>query len=110
MHCIICGVLFFQNFLQLLKSIVSYLWVKFLLILKTFVSTTLTLVGREGLLLILFHNVVAILVLFLFQLMESVDNPVKTPCPGVVSFLCFVCRDKLSNATLCNSTKVTTLE
>jgi hypothetical protein len=78
---------FFQHFLQLLNIIVSYLWVKFLLILKTFVSTTLTLVGGEGLLLILFHNVVTILVLFLFQLMESVDNPVKTPCPGVVPFL-----------------------
>ena len=51
----------------------------------------------------LLYNVVTMFVHFLFQLLVSVDNPVKTPRPGVVSFLCFVCRDQLSNATLCDA-------
>ena len=47
---------------------------------------------------------------FLFQLLGSVDNHVKTPFPDVVPFPCFVCWRKLSNDTLCDAINVTTLE
>jgi hypothetical protein len=64
---------FLQCCLQLLKQccliVMAY---KFFKILKTFVNSTLTAVGREWLLLILFPGVVAIYVPALFQLFRTI--------------------------------------